>query len=180
MDGEVGPPVVFDFPGALELCRQAQDLAKKLEQYRDQRDEALNTAFELWRGGMAHTMKTAIAPQERANLTAAAESLTTGATEWATSWQKAQQQYNNRENVKAVKYEQDDRSGAEKFFDTLFKQDDSAKQMPEPHPSAAPTPDGYQAPTPFVSYKKTGEEWTMHEFYDVPTGSYSQHHEAGQ
>jgi hypothetical protein len=176
---DVGPVVVFDFPGVLALCKLANDLADELDQYRTTRTEALQTALQLWRGPQAQRMVSEVGPAEAANLANGAAMLRSGAEQWAISWRDAQDQYNNREYAKAVKYEQDDRSGGEKFGDWFMGQDDSAEQMPEPPESAAPAPPNYAAPSSFVSYKKSGETWTMHQFDDVPSGIYDANGEAG-
>ncbi len=180
MDGEVGPEVVFDFPGVLQLCKQANDLADALEQFQATRTDALNTALGLWRGPEAEKMVNEIAPAEQTNVLTGAEALRSGAEQWATSWKDAQQQYNNREYAKAVKYEQDDRSGLEKFGDAIMGQDNSAERMPEAPTSAAPVAPDYAPPSTFVSYKKSGDTWTMYEWNDVPTGAHGASAEPGQ
>ncbi len=180
MDGEVGPVVVFDFPGVLTLCKLANELADALEQFQTTRTDALNTALGLWRGPEAEKMVNEVAPAEHANVLTGVQALRSGAEQWATSWKDAQQQYNNREYAKAVKYEQDDRSGWEKFGDGFMGQDDSADQMPEPPTSAAPVAPDYAPPSSFVSYKKSGDAWTMYEWTDVPTGVHAAASEPGQ
>lgn len=152
MDGSIGPQVVFDFAGVLELCREMWVLADDLESYGTVRNEALGTALQDWRGPEADTMLADVHPTETQNLVNGISQLRTGAAMWAVNWRDAQQQHNNRVYQIAVKQEKDTRGGGEKVVDFLFGKDDSARHVPAPAASEIPTAPAFSPPTGFVTY----------------------------
>ena len=167
----VGPAIVFDFEGVLDLCAQAWSLADDLETYGTTRDTALVTALEDWKGPEATTMVQDVWPAESANLTTGVEQLRQGALAWAEQWRDAQTAYNMREYTAAIEQEKSTRSTGESLWDGFIGQDDSAKHVPEPAASAAPAPPSFEAPTGFVSY-------TQHSHSDW-SASYRMFHRGG-
>lgn len=161
MDGDIGPQVVFDFGGVLDLCRDLWALATDLETYGVTRDTALATALEMWRGPEATSMVTEVWPSEDLNLTTGIGQLKEGALAWAFNWADAQQMHNNRTYQIAVKQEKDTRSGGEKVVDLLFGADDSARHVPAPAASVVPAAPGFEPTTGFVSYiQHAHSDWT--------------------
>lgn len=157
----VGPPVVFDFDGVLELCEQAWSLAQDLESYGTTRDTALVTALEDWRGPEATTMVYDVWPAEATNLATGVDQLRRGALAWAEQWREAQTAYNYREYTMAVEQEQTTRSTGESLWDGFTGQDDSAKHVPLPAASESPAPPRFDAATGFVSYtQQSHSDWT--------------------
>ncbi len=161
MGNGIGPPIVFDFSGVLDLCTQAWGLADDLETYGTARDTALVTALEDWRGPEATTMVQDVWPAEATNLATGVDLLRQGALAWAEQWREAQTAYNYREYSIAVEQEKSTRSTAESLWDGFIGQDDSAKHVPEPAASQSPVPPGFDAPTGFVRYTQNGHsDWT--------------------
>jgi hypothetical protein len=171
MDGEVGPPVKFDFVEVLSLCRKSIELADSMETFQIERQDALVVAFEKWRGPEARKMADPVAVQEQQNVVNGVNTLRQGAAAWAEQWKDAQQQYNNREHKIAFKKEQNSRSGWEKFMNGLMGQDDSASVVPEAPDSTTPTEPTFKADTGFVAYTFHGHgDWsTAYGFEDGPT-----------
>ena len=172
---DVGPPVAFDFGGALALCRDLWALADDLEDYVQARAQALETALEDWRGPEAQKMVGEVWPAELTNISNGINQLRTGALGWAASWADAQRQYNLREYQKAVNAEQDSRSFGEGFVDGLLGKDDSADFIPTPADSSTPVAPGFRPASGFVSYhQESHSDWThRYTTSDAPGGAYS-------
>ncbi len=148
---DIGPPVVFDFAGALTLCRDLWALADDLETYGADRTAALLVALEDWRGPEADSMTEDVWPAETSNLVTGIDQLRSGALAWADSWSAAQQMHNNRQYAIAIDQEQSTRSTGEQFVD-WFVGDDSARHVPAPGESATPQAPGFEPTTGFISY----------------------------
>lgn len=157
----IGPPIVFDFEGVLDLCELAWSLAGDLEIYGAARDTALVTALEDWRGPEATTMVRDAWPAEATNLATGIDRLRRGALSWAENWREAQTAFNYREYTIAVEQEKHTRSTGESIWDSISGQDDSAKHVPAPAVSQIPAPPSFDAPTGFVRYSQHGHsDWT--------------------
>ena len=158
---DIGPPIVFDFDGVLELCELAWKLAADLETYGETRDSALVVALEDWKGPEATTMVQDVWPAEATNLATGIDQLRRGALAWAEQWRDAQTAYNYREYTIAVEQEKSTRSTGESLWDGFTGQDDSAKHVPAPAGSEAPAPPTFEATTGFVSYTQhSHSDWT--------------------